>query len=706
MSQVQNIRRPSLRQSGKEAARSDSIDEARIVTALEANVIEADTIQGNEVSEQRIRNHVYYAIEKVGGEKKNRSHHVSADVFDSVESQKAYYQEAFSGNRRPVVFQPEDEQDKLARLATEYVTDQFKSKNKGFAFIRDSLHDAMVAKRCVAKVEWRSDVITKTEQFDNLTQAQLLQLQQRPDIVSIDPTKTDSGPNGVKVFSGTLDREEDVGFNEVELVQPERYYRDPNVSFVEEANFAGFQEDLSRRDLMDQGFDEEEVMALRLDYRFRQNEEETARKSHDQSWSRARRSKREPEMELITVYWHWGYFDLSNFRKGGGVAPGIGDVRLYKFVWSQGALLTLPETMEFDEDGTMIDSRRFIEEKDGMPFKEWTQYKISHAEFGLCEADVQYDLQRTKSNLRRLIIDNQAMGNTSRWKARHGFIKNPRELLDNNIGSVLWLKDMKALEPLITPPISNASFNLLETLDVEKENRSGLSRLAKGLSGDAISHQNAADMIQRLTNASNRRVLRGVRDYAETFLSEIFLRIYTLGVRHDKSTHHVEINGQWIPLTPQKWPMRTKAKVTVALTPDEGREKGMFLMQAHGMMSQDEELKKLYGVSQKHAMMNDIFELMDAGDASRYMMHPASEEYKQQLQREQQMQEMAQQMQKFEVWLEKTGMQLKIQEQKRKDGDTATDNLLEEDKFEHEKLMDFIDAGLEITQRRPAKIGN
>jgi hypothetical protein len=197
----------------------------------------------------------------------------------------------------------------------------------------------------------------------------------------------------------------------------------------------------------------------------------------------------------------------------------------------------------------------------------------------LCESDVQVDIQWSKSNLQRLIYDNQAMNNTGRWKARHGFIKNPRELLENNIGSTLFMKDIdRDLAPLPVAPLSNASFQAIESLDQEKEQRSGLSRLAKGLNADAVSKQNADSMIERLTNASNRRVMRGVRDFAETFLKPIFLRTYNLGVKYDEEKRVAEVAGEWIEMTPAQWPERTKCRIEVALTPEQGTEKAMFLL--------------------------------------------------------------------------------------------------------------------------------
>lgn len=700
---------------------SAGIDEQRVVTALEANIIESDTIQGSEVSEQRQRNHIHYAIDRLGNERANRSHHISADVWDGVESQKAYYQEAFTSNRKTVRFMPENNQDVTSALATEYVHTQFMDKNDGYGFLRDSFHDAFIAKRCVAKVEWVERYEIQRQPFQGLTGRQLLQLQSRPDVVAVevDRDRLTQHANGTTLVSGWVDIEMDLSYSDLELVQPERYFRDPNVSFVHESAFAGYQEDIARHELIDMGFDEDEVMELNLDYRFRQNEEDAARKAHDSTWSRARRHKRNPEQEIVTVYWHWAYLDMSQYMSEDPGNMGIGGTKLYKFCWSQGRLLTLPETMEFNDDDEIVAGELYKEEEDGFPFFEWTQYKIAHSEFGLCEADLLGDIQFTKSNLRRLIIDNQAMANTSRWKARHGFIKNPRELLDNNIGSVLWVRDMDSLEALETPTIRPESFSLLQNLDMEKENRTGMSSLAKGLNSDAISHQNAADMIQRLTNASNRRVLRGVRDYAETFLKPILMRLYDLGIKYDTQDHHVEINGEFQVLKPQEWPKRKNCKVQVALTPDQGREQASFLLAMHDRFNADPQLKQMYTPQQKHNLVTDVMDLMDAGDISRYLLSPASEQYKAAVKRAQELEnkqlQIQQQQLQFEIATQKRedrkvnqkGQEVEIKKQDHllKKADIASDNLREDDKFAHQVNMDFAELGLEATQDRPARIG-
>jgi hypothetical protein len=391
----------------------------------------------------------------------------------------------------------------------------------------------------------------------------------------------------------------------------------------------------------------------------------------------------------------YAVMDLG-YKENGGNDEEINPdrIKLYKIYWACGKVLTNPDTgNKFD---VVLDGK--------MPFEEWTQYKISHAENGMCDADLIKSVQWDKSHVNRLIVDNVAMANTSRWKARHSFIKNPRELLDNNIGSILWVKDMAALEPLETPQLAPHTYQLVEQFDQEKENRTGLSRLAKGMSGDAISHQNADNMIQRLTNASNRRVLRGVSDFANTYLVNIFLRLYNLGVKKDtRQNVTIHIAGQPQQITPKQLQPRREMHVHPALTPDEGREAGMWLMQMHTVMSGDEALAMLYTDDRKYNMMAEIFDVFGYSDVSQFLASPQDPQVVQAKNFQAQMAQMAQQMESFKQQLLNRDMQIKemtgamkAMETRTKVADTASDNLradeelaLDREKFDHEKIVDF-----------------
>ena len=153
------------------------IDERKLVKVLESNIIESDLVSGTEISDQRGRNHELYSLDSLGNEKSNRSQHISADVMDAVESQKAMYLETFLSGRNVVKFMPENSEDTTAHLATSYVEHMFMHRNEGAKLLRDALHDAFVSKKCVVYTYWQEDSTMVTKSFEGLAAPQLQALQ-------------------------------------------------------------------------------------------------------------------------------------------------------------------------------------------------------------------------------------------------------------------------------------------------------------------------------------------------------------------------------------------------------------------------------------------------------------------------------------------------------------------------------------------------
>ena len=720
--------------------------ERQLVNVLESQVTESDA-SNFEVGEQRERNHRYYTLQPLGNEIDGRSQYISPDVLDSVEAKKALFSETFFSGRKVVKFSPmgEGDQDE-ADKRTAYVNMQL-DRNEAFCLFRDGWHDAFVAKRMNVCAKWNPDTEEVQIQVNGANQMQLQQIvaQQGDNVVDVDTSQLQPVQGGQEpMFQGPITVVLDVGYVKLVLIQPERVFRDPNATYIQDCQYYTYEEDLSRGDLIREGANVEQVERLTVDYRFRSEEEDNARKSHDRSWTRRQQHKRADEQELITTYYTWTWLDITEYdldarvgnRDGGEggdnskenrdlsdrAAGGTGDgninpegIGLYRIRWAHGEIL-------MDAEGELM-----VEKVSEIPAFEWTEFKISHAEHGLSDADVVAHSQRTLSTLKRLIIDNQQMRNTSRYEAVQGAIKNPRELLQNPIGGIVWTRAIGSIQALPTPELSPLTMGVIEMLDQDKEERSGVSRLSKGMNNDALRYQNSADMVERLTNASQMRVMRAARDFAESFLIPLSKYIYRLGARHDNRAHTREIAGKFQIIQPASWPdIDATMEVSVALTPDEGRKHAQMLMQMHNMLGQDPTLMLGYGYAQKHAMIDDIFDHMGVTDTSRYLLAPDSEEYqkKQQFQAQQQksnaaaqqkqqqmMQAMQQQQlkmelddQQFEHWLKKSKDGREWLETQVSNANIATDNLREDEKLEWDKFTDVLEFNLEKEQKRPAAI--
>ena len=142
----------------------------------------------------------------------------------------------------------------------------------------------------------------------------------------------------------------------------------------------------------------------------------------------------------------------------------------------------------------------------------------------------------------------------------------------------------------------------------------------------------------------------------------------------------------------------------------------------HQLISQDPNLQMLYGMEQKHALIDDVCDLVGIGDTSRYMRQPDSQEVqqagqmanqkaeeRQQLQQQlmamqMQNQMMQQQLAQAANAREDIKVRLKGLEVQTKVADTGADNARADDKLEFEKQKAAAEYELERTQRRPAAL--
>jgi hypothetical protein len=700
-----------------------------LVKILEDQITESES-GAYQVGEQRERNHRYFTLQRLGNEQRGRSQYISPDVMDAVESKKALFEETFLSARQVVEFKNSTGAPFEADAKTAYVNKTLR-RNKQHQLFRDGWHDAFVAKRMVTLTEWEEDSRTVTMTVQGAQEDQIRQMaMQRGQPIGVDgtrlqalpqpPVMTPQGPmQPPPVYSGEIDVEYDDSYAKITLITPERFYRDPEADYPEESQWCAYEDDVTRGDLLLEGFDEDQVMGLSVDYRFRSNEKDSSRKAHDRSWTRRQQYDRVDTQSHVTVYRTWTWLNLTDDRWGDlelSFEP-EDEIRLYKICWCHGEVLLY------------ADGYSAVEEAKCMPFNEWCEYKIAHAEHGMCTADVEAHAQKTNSTLKRLIIDNQQMRNNTRHEAVLGALKNPRDLMDNKIGGVIWSRAVGSVAPLATPELSPMTFNVLQMMREDSERRDGFSSLGKGMNTDAVRYQNADNMIERLTNAGTRRPMRAARDWANNFLVPLCQKIIELAIENDKSQSELEVRGRMIPIVPSQWTDNVHdMEVAKALTPEEGREFGQNMLMMHQIISQDPEMSLVYGLSQKHALMDSVFDALGVEDTTPYMARPDSEEVMQAMQQQQmQMEEAKENQEAMTLTQVNLARSADRREWERLNWDRTQDmakSNMDEDKFEHEKALDFSQSRLdwmkfdwerrvdtaevqiERSQARAARVGN
>lgn len=614
------------------------LTEDELIALLERNLDASDPYTESEIGEQRDRAHRYYYGEPLGNELKGRSQHVSRDVFDAVESTKALLLDTFTADRNVCIFQPETINDiPKAREATAWVNYLFYRQNDGFRILHDTIHDGLVSKLGIVKRWWDERIIYVEEEFSGINEAQFVGLANQPDveITEVDRTEIQGAmidqmgamlSPAVTTYSGTLKRRLDRSQVRVENVEPERFYVSSRARSVEDADFVSYRSEVEIGELLEDGYDQSKVADLdeEMDtYR----DATRGRNSIDESFADATSSDDHPNRRYVTIY--ESYLRIYD--------PDTKTRRTLKVIHSRRTIL----------DQEVVEKH---------PYRAWCPFPIPHKAIGMSLADVTVDIQKSQSSLKRSVIDNAFMTNTTRWLANLSLVRNPRDLIDNRVGAVIDVNAMDpstAVQPLNVPQISPQVFTTMEILEQEKESRSGSSRMSKGLDSDVVSKQNSNDLITRYMNASNRRTMVMARHFAESFLMPLMYDLYRLSKENDTKSKMIQLGDQYVEITPSELADRTEMTVAVALTPEARAAEARTLIMLDQMFTanpQDPTVAGMYDKPQRYALLSDAIDLMGLKGGMRYLESPMSQQHQQKMQQaQQQAQQRDQMMQQMEM---------------------------------------------------------
>ena len=692
------------------------IDEQELLSTLERNIDAADTYANSEVGDQRDKAHRYYYGEPMGNEVRGRSQHVSRDVFDAVEACKALMLETFSADRNICRFDPQSPDDvNTARLASAWTNYNFYRQNNGYKILADVIHDALVAKTGVVKRYWKADYRYESEEFEQFSENEFNVMMSAPDVeliemmeesVEVVDEQTGAAYSQVAI-SGSTRRRIDISKVCVETVEPEDFLINPRAKTVQDSDFCSHRMARTRGELLSEGFDPDVV--AKLDEEDMLKEDGSIGRDSVDSFRHDRFGLDDSrDREYVTLY--ESYIKRHD--------PELNECVYYKCIHSRRVMLDIEMVAE-------------------MPFRTFTPFPLPHRFYGMSLADQLCDLQKTMSSLKRGVVDHLMLTTTSRWVANLSLVKNPRDLLDNRVGAVVDVMSPNpesVVRPLPTPQLNSNVYAAIENFEQEKEQRSGSSRMSRGMDTTAISKQNSSDLINTFMNASNRRIMVMCRNFAENFLKQLMQDLYRLGVEYENETVMLQLDGSFQPVTPSALGDRTEMTVAVALTPEEQQAEAQKLLTLDTQFSSnpaDPTAGGLYGQQQRHALLSRAFELLNIKDGAAFLQDPNDPAYQQQQMQQQQMQQQQQQAQEqmqmeqmqFQAQLadrqtavvegqleldalkESNRVQLESLKQEFHEENEETKTMIDVKQHAHKVEMDEEELELEKTQARNVNIG-
>ena len=567
---------------------------------------------------------------------------VSMDVADAVDSTVAAIMPAFSQDM-VASFEPEgpDDVDQAAE-ESDYVNYVLMNQHDGFMILQKALIDALLQRNCQIKVYTDQKTDVSYETHENIPAMGLQQLlQQRPGEsvevlshnVTVQPQMTPQGPVNVELYSVELRRYKENNQLRIDPMAPEEFLinGDHQDNDLQTARFVAHRRGVSVSNLIAEGYDPDIVNKLE-DFNLQVNEMYLSRnRDSKEEWF----NTGDPSTQLKDVYEIYYRIDYD----GDGIAE------LRRIVYSSGQIL---------------DNKPY----DVVEIASGTGYVVPHRWMGRSLFDKQRDIQDTKTELTRQIVDAGRLNINQRLWAVEKDLTNPDDLYTSRTGGVVGVNKPNSIGALPQTQLPPETWTLMEYMDKMRRERGGgaidSGHQAQQVAGDT------AHGIERTVSLMEQMNANVAECFSETLIRQLFMLIHWQLRTYHRAPVQYQTQGQWKTVEPGKWRNRSKVAVTVGLSHGERAQRTQSL----GAMFQVQEKAMQTGmpVTDIQRMYNTLVDGARAGgldNPERYLIDPKSPEGQQlaqkNAQRAQQQQAQQQQMMAQQQKLQESAVALEAQ---------------------------------------------
>ncbi len=589
----------------------EKMDESQIEGVVQNAVQDAVDFIESEIADDRIKAQRYFDGEVDIGEEDGRSKVVATKVRDTVRAIKPSLMRVFLSTDRPVEYVPTAPKDvSIAQQATQYMNWAFNELG-GYRLLNDAMHDALVKKTGVLKVYWDKYTDSETYTYTNLTEPEYLALVSDDEVEVIEHSVETSimmDDFGMEIemptHALTISRKQEKGRLMVESVPPEEFMIDRNAKSIEDSYVVAHRTELRVSDLVNMGFDFEEVYNLDgigssdtysevEDFERRGYQIDEEEQTMDMS------------MKLVAVTEAYMKMDIE----------GTGVAQMYKFTLGGSSY----KLLDYEPWGDI-------------PFAVFEIDPEPHAFFGRSIADLIINDQDAATAMLRGVLDNVALTNNPRTGFVEGQV-NVDDLLNNEIGGLIRMKTAGAIQEIQVPFIAGSVLPAIQYYDDLIEVKTGVSRASMGLDPDALQNTTAtAAALTAQQGAGQIEVM--ARNLAEGGMRRLFKLMLKLFVQNTDEQQLMRMNGEFVPIDPSVWNTSMDVSVNVGLGTGKEDEKMAVLNQAFQIQSQ---IWQSYGPGNGLVTMTlmrntlaDMLAVAGVRNAERYFL-PINDQIEQQL---------------------------------------------------------------------------
>lgn len=534
------------------------MDQAEYIPRIRRMVREAEDYR-DDLSQDRITAIQYYdGVMTDTPADEGRSKVVSRDVRAIIKKVIPSIVRTILGNDEVVEFAPMGEGDEeMAQQASDYINYVILPESGGYDAIYDAIHDATRLRNGVltwwyeekteAKVSRHTGLLP--DQFAELVNdddVEVLEHTERPDEIVIEEVAQPIIVHDVKIKRLVTKRCPRIACRPLD-----EFLIHPDAIDEHDAPIVGTKIRLRRTDLVAMGYDKEKVE--KLPFNDKDEDEESERRGDNFQFD----TEEEHDSALQEV----DYYEL--FVRVDTDGDGIAELRRMCF---GGAV---------NELGLLKD-----EECDEVQLCTIACERKPHQWEGVSVADDVMEIQRVKTVLLRQTLDNLYWQNNPQPVVQEGHIVNMDAVMNPEFGMPIRVKKGTpvgdAYQVNTVPFVANESYSMLEYMDNEAQDRTGITDASSGMAPDALQNMTAkaSAMIEAAGIGQTEQIVRTIAND----LKPLFKGVLRMIIRHQDAPRTVRLRDEWVTYDPQHWDAEMDVTVNTGLGAGT-RERDMMMMQ-------------------------------------------------------------------------------------------------------------------------------
>ena len=344
----------------------------------------------------------------------------------------------------------------------------------------------------------------------------------------------------------------------IESVPPEEFFFDRNARTLHDCYVCGQRTDMRVGDLVAMGYDFDEVAGLdsSTDSDTITEQEEEARRGYSLTVGEDE-STEDLSMKNVMVTEAYMRMDVD----------GTGVPTLHRAVLGGSAYKLLS-----------------VEPVDELPYAIFEVDPEPHTLLGRSVADLTIGDQDAATSILRGILDNVQMTNNPRLAMLDGAV-NPDDVLNNEIGAIVRMTQLGAVQPLEVPFTAGQTLAAMQYIDGMVEQKTGVTRASMGLDPDALQSTTRA-AVTATVQAAAGQVEVMARNLAEGGMRQLFGLLLRLIVRHADGEQMARLNGMYQPVDPRVWNTSMDVGINVGLGTGREEEKAAAYRETLGLQMQ------------------------------------------------------------------------------------------------------------------------